>query len=138
MEVVNYASPNFGERAPGLSVNLLLIHYTGMKTFDQALERLCDPLAEVSSHYLISETGNVYKLVDEAHRAWHAGVSCWQGETDINSLSIGIELVNPGHDNGYQPFPEKQMLSLIHKKIIVDQKKFLSLQLQSLYQLRYQ
>ena len=114
MEVVNYTSPNFGERAPGLSVNLLLIHYTGMKTCDQALQRLCDPSAGVSSHYLISETGSIYKLVDEAHRAWHAGVSFWQGETDINSLSIGIELVNPGHDNGYQPFPEKQMLSLIH------------------------
>ena len=92
MEVVNYASPNFGERAPGLSVNLLLIHYTGMKTCDQALQRLCDPSAGVSSHYLISETGSVYQLVDEAHRAWHAGVSFWQGETDINSLSIGCLL----------------------------------------------
>ena len=90
MEVVNYASPNFGERAPGLSVNLLLIHYTGMKTCDQALQRLCDPSAGVSSHFLISETGSIYKLVDEANRAWHAGVSFWQGETDINSLSIGI------------------------------------------------
>ena len=114
MEIVNYTSPNFGERAPGFRVNLLLIHYTGMKTFDQALERLCDPSAGVSSHYLISETGGIYQLVDEAHRAWHAGVSFWHGETDINSLSIGIELVNPGHDNGYQPFPEKQMLSLIY------------------------
>ena len=113
MEIVNHASPNFGKRAIGFSVNLLLIHYTGMKTCTQALKRLSDPASGVSSHYLINETGVVYRLVDERYRAWHAGVSLWKGETDINSLSIGIELANPGHENGYQPFPEKQMSALI-------------------------
>ena len=91
---------------------MLVIHYTGMITADAALERLCDPSAQVSAHYLIDEDGTLYRLVDEASRAWHAGVAYWAGATNINDRSIGIELVNPGHEFGYRAFPEPQMQSL--------------------------
>ena len=84
-----------------------------MKTGAEALERLCDPAAEVSAHYCIEEDGTVHRLVREDRRAWHAGKSFWRGITDINSASVGIELVNPGHEWGYRPFPEAQMESLI-------------------------
>src|SRR5215469_15967809 len=105
-------SPNHGPRpAPG-TVDMLLLHYTGMTSAAAALDRLCDPAAQVSAHYLIEEDGTVWRLVPENHRAWHAGVSFWAGRRDINSHSIGIELVNPGHDFGYRPFPETQMASL--------------------------
>ncbi len=92
---------------------MLVLHYTGMKTGDAALERLCDPKAEVSAHYLIDEAGDVFALVDESERAWHAGVAMWRGQSNINSRSIGIELVNPGHEYGYRGFPEAQMAALI-------------------------
>ena len=92
---------------------MLVLHYTGMKTGDAALERLCDPKAEVSAHYLIDEDGDVFALVDESERAWHAGVAMWRGQSNINSRSIGIELVNPGHEYGYRGFPEAQMAALI-------------------------
>lgn len=92
---------------------MLVLHYTGMKTGDAALERLCDPKAEVSAHYLIDEAGDVFALVDESERAWHAGVAMWRGQSNINSRSIGIELVNPGHEYGYRAFPEAQMAALI-------------------------
>lgn len=91
---------------------MLVLHYTGMASCAGALDRLCDPAAEVSAHYLIDEDGTTYALVPEDRRAWHAGVAFWDGETDINSRSIGIELVNPGHDNGYQPFPQAQIQAL--------------------------
>ena len=84
-----------------------------MQSAGASLERLCDPEAKVSAHYLIDEDGTVYGLVDEARRAWHAGVSYWEGATDINARSIGIELQNPGHEFGYRPFPEAQMVSLM-------------------------
>ena len=113
MEIVNHASPNFGKRAIGFSVNLLLIHYTGMKTCTQALKRLSDPASGVSSHYLINETGVVYRLVDERYRAWHAGVSQWKGISNLNNNSIGIELENPGHEFGYIAFSKKQMEALV-------------------------
>jgi N-acetylmuramoyl-L-alanine amidase len=103
-------SPNF-EARPG-PVDILLLHYTGMQTAEAALARLCDPVAKVSCHWLIDEDGTVYRLVDEERRAWHAGVSFWAGERDINSRSIGIELVNPGHEWGYRPFPPSQMAAL--------------------------
>ena len=109
----HHPSPNHEPRRDGPAVNLLVLHYTGMKSAREALERLCDPDAKVSAHYLIDEDGTVYRLVPESERAWHAGVASWRGETDINSRSIGIELVNPGHEFGYRPFPEPQMLSLI-------------------------
>ena len=106
-------SPNFGERAGGVKPSLIIIHYTGMVTAAAALERLCDPASEVSAHYFIDEGGQVLNLVDEEYRAWHAGVSHWRGEADINSHSIGIELVNPGHEFGYEDFPGVQIAALI-------------------------
>ncbi|WP_119166965.1 N-acetylmuramoyl-L-alanine amidase [Algihabitans albus] len=93
--------------------DLLLLHYTGMQTGEAALERLCDPAAKVSAHYLVEEDGRVFRLVPEHRRAWHAGLAAWAGETDVNGLSLGIELVNPGHEFGYRPFPERQMAALI-------------------------
>jgi N-acetylmuramoyl-L-alanine amidase len=105
-------SPNFQARPEGAVIDMLVIHYTGMRSAEAALERLCDPEAEVSAHYLIDEAGEVFALVDEADRAWHAGVSSWRGRTDVNSHSIGIELVNPGHEFGYRPFPTAQMAAL--------------------------
>ena len=103
-------SPNFDARQ--VPVDILLLHYTGMLSAEAALERLCDPAAKVSCHWLIDEDGTVYRLVAEESRAWHAGKSFWAGERDINSRSIGIELVNPGHEWGYRPFPMAQMAAL--------------------------
>ncbi|WNJ99301.1 N-acetylmuramoyl-L-alanine amidase [Thalassospiraceae bacterium LMO-JJ14] len=108
----DYASPNYNSR-DGVAPDMLVLHYTGMKNCGDALEKLCDPEAEVSAHYLIDEDGTVYQLVDEAARAWHAGVASWRGGSNINSRSIGIELVNPGHEFGYRAFPEAQMQALM-------------------------
>jgi N-acetylmuramoyl-L-alanine amidase len=113
-------SPNHGLRrrsklkpgAPGRP-DLIILHYTGMKTAEGALMRLTAPEAEVSSHYLVLEDGTILQLVPEERRAWHAGVSYWHGETDINSRSIGIEIVNPGHEFGYPPFPPRQIDAVI-------------------------
>ena len=107
-----YTSPNFDERT--LPISLVVLHYTGMKTGKAALSRLCDETSRVSAHYCIEEDGTLHGLVDESKRAWHAGVSYWDGITDVNSASIGIELVNKGHDGGYTPFPEMQMRTLTH------------------------
>jgi N-acetylmuramoyl-L-alanine amidase len=104
-------SPNWNARK--LPVSMVVLHYTGMRTAAEALERLCDPAAEVSAHYMIDEDGTVIRLVDEANRAWHAGRSSWREITDVNSASIGIELVNPGHEFGYRPFPKPQMEALL-------------------------
>jgi N-acetylmuramoyl-L-alanine amidase len=90
-------------------IDILLVHYTGMPTGLEALERLCDGQAQVSAHYLVEEDGTVFSLVPEDRRAWHAGAGYWQGERDINSRSVGVELVNPGHEWGYRPFPNAQM-----------------------------
>ncbi|MGB1360103.1 MAG: N-acetylmuramoyl-L-alanine amidase, partial [Paracoccaceae bacterium] len=103
------ASPNFGPRRAGGSIDLLLLHYTAMQSAEAALQRLCDPIHEVSAHYLITLDGRVLQLVCESQRAWHAGRSFWAGETDINSRSIGIELDNRGD----HPFSNKQMRALI-------------------------
>jgi len=92
---------------------MLVLHYTGMPDGASALERLCDPAAKVSAHYVIEEDGRVFALVDESRRAWHAGAGTWRGEGDINSRSIGIELVNPGHEFGYRPFPVAQIDALV-------------------------
>jgi N-acetylmuramoyl-L-alanine amidase len=91
---------------------MLVLHYTGMVSGAAALQRLCDPSSQVSAHYMIDEDGSVYALVGEDRRAWHAGVSFWRGVRDINSRSIGIELVNPGHQFGYGTFPAAQMAAL--------------------------
>ncbi len=104
-------SPNHDARTT--PIDILLLHYTGMKSAEAAFERLTDPAAKVSSHYLVYEDGRVDQLVAEARRAWHAGVSSWKGATDINSRSIGIEIVNPGHDFGYRDFPEAQIDAVI-------------------------
>lgn len=105
------ASPNWNERR--LPVSMVVLHYTGMESADAALARMCDPAAEVSAHYMIDEDGTVTRLVPEECRAWHAGRSYWRGITDINSASVGIELVNPGHEFGYRPFPEAQIEALV-------------------------
>lgn len=104
-------SPNCNERK--LPISMVVLHYTGMQTMQEALDRLCDPAAEVSAHYLIDEDGTVIRLVPEEKRAWHAGRSYWRGITDVNSASIGIEIVNPGHEFGYRPFTAEQMGALI-------------------------
>lgn len=105
-------SPNADERPDGCAVDCLVLHYTGMKTGGDALQRLCDPNAKVSAHYLIHEDGCILQLVDEQKRAWHAGVSYWQGRERLNDCSIGIEIVNPGHEWGYRPFTEQQYQAL--------------------------
>jgi N-acetylmuramoyl-L-alanine amidase len=112
MQIADRPSPNFDARPGDGRVEMLVLHYTGMRTAQEALDRLCDPAAKVSAHYLIDEDGAVTRLVAEEKRAWHAGISSWRGRTDINGASIGIELVNPGHEFGYRRFPEPQMASL--------------------------
>jgi N-acetylmuramoyl-L-alanine amidase len=106
-------SPNREPRRNGVMPDMLILHYTGMRDAAGALARLIDPAAEVSSHWLVDEDGTVYRLVDEARRAWHAGVSCWAGRPGLNDVSIGIEIVNPGHEFGYRPFPEAQMAAVV-------------------------
>ncbi len=106
-------SPNHDARPDGARIDILVLHYTGMRTAEEALARLCDPAAKVSAHYTIDRGGAVYVHVPEERRAWHAGVSCWGGERDVNARSIGIELVNPGHEFGYVPFTDDQIASLI-------------------------
>lgn len=108
-----FHSPNFDDRGDGVVIDMLVIHYTGMESADAARNRLCDPQAKVSAHYLIDEDGTVTTLVDEAKRAWHAGVSYWRGHSDVNARSIGIELVNPGHEFGLKLYPDAQMAALI-------------------------
>ena len=106
-------SPNHGPRPDGTPIDMLVLHYTGMTSAREALDRLCDADAKVSSHYVIEEDGMVWRLVDESQRAWHAGVSYWRGQRDVNSRSIGIEIVNPGHEWGYRPFPDEQIAAVI-------------------------
>jgi len=110
-EIIECPSPNHDERR--LPISMLVLHYTGMVDAAAAVARLCDPEAKVSAHYLIAEDGQVVRLVDEESRAWHAGKSFWRGISDVNSASIGIELVNPGHELGYRAFPKAQMDALI-------------------------
>ena len=108
---MTFPSPNHGERRLG-PPTMIVIHYTNMQSAALARARLCDPAAEVSAHWLIDVDGRAEPLVDEARRAWHAGVSEWRGEGDVNSRSIGIELQNGGPLCGYHPFPEPQMAAL--------------------------
>ena len=108
---IDAPSPNFdARRAPP---DMLVLHYTGMQTGEAALARLRDPEAKVSAHYLVEEDGRVFQLVPEERRAWHAGRGVWQGEDDCNAASIGIEIVNPGHEFGYRAFPETQIAAVI-------------------------
>ncbi|HMN73582.1 MAG TPA: N-acetylmuramoyl-L-alanine amidase [Rhodoblastus sp.] len=106
------ASPNHGDRR-GRAPDSIVLHYTGMPTAEGALSLLCDPKSEVSAHYFVFENGRIAQLVPEERRAWHAGRSSWFGETDMNSASIGVEIVNPGHDGGLPPFPEAQIAAVV-------------------------
>lgn len=112
MTIIRHPSPNHDARPDGMVVDMLVLHYTGMRSAAEALTRMCDPAAKVSAHYMIDEDGSILALVPEERRAWHAGISFWRGRSDTNSRSIGIELVNPGHEFGYRPFPEPQMAAL--------------------------
>jgi len=111
MNLIEAPSPNFNPRSA--PPDILLLHYTGMRTGQEAIDRLRDPEAKVSSHYVVEEDGRVFRLVPEERRAWHAGVSFWKGQRDVNGASIGIEIVNPGHEFGYRPFPEPQVAAVI-------------------------
>jgi N-acetylmuramoyl-L-alanine amidase len=111
--IIERPSPNCDQRPDGVAIDMLVLHYTGMPSAEGALARLTDPTTKVSAHWLIEEDGAIISLVPEAMRAWHAGVSFWRGSTGVNARSIGIELVNPGHEFGYRPFPERQMAALI-------------------------
>lgn len=111
MNFIEAVSPNFNERT--VPPDMLVLHYTGMTSGPEALARLCDAQSKVSSHYLVEEDGRVFRLAPEERRAWHAGVSFWKGESDINGRSIGIEIVNPGHEFGYRPFPAAQIAAVI-------------------------
>lgn len=111
MNFIEAVSPNFNERT--VPPDMLVLHYTGMTSGPEALARLCDEQSKVSSHYLVEEDGRVFRLVPEERRAWHAGVSFWKGESDINGRSLGIEIVNPGHEFGYRPFPAAQIAAVI-------------------------
>ncbi len=112
--VVDMPSPNWDERPTAAgSVDTLVLHYTGMVSAEAALARMSDPAAKVSAHWCIGEDGTLWRLVPEGRRAWHAGVSEWRGRRAVNDFSIGIELVNPGHEHGYRPFPEAQMDALL-------------------------
>jgi N-acetylmuramoyl-L-alanine amidase len=106
-------SPNIDERAGGRAPDMILLHYTGMQTGEAALSRLTTAASKVSSHYVVFEDGRIVQLVPEEKRAWHAGVSSWAGEADINSRSIGVEIVNPGHEFGYRTFPLRQIAAVI-------------------------
>lgn len=108
MKIRQVKSPNFGQRRGGAKPSIIVLHYTAMTTIDAAIERLCDPIREVSAHYIISRKGEVTQLVEEGKRAWHAGKSNWRGIEDVNSHSIGIELDN----SGFEPFSEPLMNAL--------------------------
>ena len=111
MTIIDAPSPNYDERA--LPISMIVLHYTGMPDAAGAIARLRDPAAKVSCHYLVDEDGRVLRMVDESKRAWHAGRSHWRDIDDVNSTSIGIEIVNPGHDHNYRPFPQAQIDALI-------------------------
>ncbi|MEL6857273.1 MAG: N-acetylmuramoyl-L-alanine amidase [Pseudomonadota bacterium] len=116
MKIEAHPSPNFNDRK--YPIDMLVLHYTGMETGQAALDRMCDPAAEVSAHYMVWEDGRIAQLVGEDKRAWHAGVSSWQGDEDLNSRSIGIEIVNGGHDwplsgGALPPYPEVQIEAVI-------------------------
>ncbi|MES2337561.1 MAG: N-acetylmuramoyl-L-alanine amidase [Pseudomonadota bacterium] len=116
MDFIDTPSPNFDERS--LPISAIVLHYTGMESAEAALERLRDPAAKVSSHYLVFEDGTVHRMVAEDKRAWHAGRSHWRGLNDLNSASVGIEIVNPGHEYKYVPYPEAQIdavVRLVHE-----------------------
>ena len=119
MKIVERPSPNCNERQGVSAADILVLHYTGMRTCEEAVARLTDAAAKVSAHYTIDEDGTVYRHVPERMRAWHAGVSSWRGVSDINSRSIGIEIVNPGHEFGYRGFPEAQIDAVVRLSQVI-------------------
>ena len=106
----SFYTPNFSKKKR--SIKLVIIHYTGMQSERESIKRLCNPLSKVSAHYLINQNGKIFKLVEDKHVAWHAGKSRWRKYKNLNKDSIGIELVNKGHQYGYSSFKKKQILSL--------------------------
>jgi N-acetylmuramoyl-L-alanine amidase len=105
-------SPNHDARPDATPIDMLVLHYTGMRSAKDAIDRLRDPASRVSSHYVVDQDGSVLRLVPEDRRAWHAGISTWRGMSALNDRSIGIEVVNPGHEWGYRPFPALQMAAV--------------------------
>ncbi|HLH94054.1 MAG TPA: N-acetylmuramoyl-L-alanine amidase [Xanthobacteraceae bacterium] len=106
-------SPNHGERKLSGKPDMIVLHYTGMSDTDAALAKLCAAGTDVSAHYVVMENGHIVQCVPEERRAWHAGAASWEGETDVNSCSIGIEIANPGHSHGYPNFPKRQIAAVI-------------------------
>ncbi|MEO1199690.1 MAG: N-acetylmuramoyl-L-alanine amidase [Pseudomonadota bacterium] len=111
--VIDQPSPNHNARVAGTDVDILLLHYTGMESGQAAIDWLRSPESNVSCHYVVEEDGRIFRLVSEGLRAWHAGAGVWRGRDDINSRSIGIEIVNPGHEWGYRPFPDVQVEAVV-------------------------
>jgi N-acetylmuramoyl-L-alanine amidase len=111
IDIIDSPSPNFDERE--LPITMLVLHYTGMEDAAASIAWLKNPASKVSCHYLVSEDGQILRMVPEEKRAWHAGRSWWRGVQDVNSASIGIEIVNPGHQWGYRPFPDEQIDALV-------------------------
>lgn len=111
--ITDRLSPNTDARPEATAVDTLILHYTGMKTVEDAIARMCDAESKVSAHYVVDEDGSVIRMVPEENRAWHAGLSYWRGRERLNDNSIGIEIVNPGHEFGYRAFPEAQIESVI-------------------------
>lgn len=110
--IIKYPSPNFDERPKDAKISLIILHYTEMNPAQKALDRLTNPTSKVSAHYLIEQDGQIYQLVEDKHRAWHAGISAWQDQENINDISIGIELDHPGHISS-APYPKVLMISLL-------------------------
>ena len=105
-------SPNHSEGKDGVLPDMIVLHYTGIRDNEAAIMQLCSPASEVSAHYVVLQDGYIVQLVAESRRSWHAGVSSWAGESDMNSCSIGIEIANPGHDHGYPDFPRRQVAAV--------------------------
>jgi N-acetylmuramoyl-L-alanine amidase len=112
LEIRERRSPNLDARPDSAAIDMIVLHYTGMRSAKEAIDRLCDPDARVSSHYVVEEDGTVHRLVAEQLRAWHAGVSYWRGREALNGNSVGIEIVNPGHEWGYRHFPVLQLATV--------------------------
>ena len=112
VRVRDLPSPNQDDRPDGMPIDTIVLHYTGMRSAGAAIDRLRDPAARVSAHYVVEEDGAIWRLVPEGRRAWHAGVSFWRGRTALNDRSVGIEIVNPGHEFGYRDFPVLQLAAV--------------------------
>ena len=116
MKIIKIFSPNYNrKKRPVKSVQIIVFHYTGMQSERESIKKLCNPSSKVSSHYLINRKGKIFSLVQDRHVAWHAGKSCWGRHKNLNENSIGIELVNRGHQFGYTSFKKKQISILVKR-----------------------